>query len=541
MTSKESSIGSSVVLSERSLKVEMPPQLLRGVYLHQCLGGWGRHWASADPAEQACDFRLSRPTQRIDNFLSHDWKTSRWLKLAALLVVFNSRAAAVATLLVSVSVGILRASSVLPDEAWTVALGHVTFFSVFFGWQRLRSFCRPRTVFLDKLCIAQHDAALKEQGILGLAAFLDIADELTVLWSPRTLQRLWCVYEISTFLRKPEKRKQVHIIPVKLALMLCVNSLSWFVMAGGYSVIANTSGREVSWARTLLGSLCMCFAAVLFPWTYYVGIGMMEDLSTLPQQLSNFRIQDAESMCCSRQHVHPETQQDVPCDRELVFATLQQWFGRAGDAPGKHLTDFNRLVRKELAPSVLKSVGRDHLPVWYTLYMAVSGSTPFLSDCISLLAKGPPGNLSSGGTVIWGIRTFISFAYVPVLAVLATRLNLCFCWHGFRMAHHSACRSRFCVAVLLSQLGIIIVATFWALFFIPSSQVEASSWIPIVPFLLLLAATATLFRNGCMPDGETSSESAAATSRKERLEPLQSGVPNNGQKRGDEEESTFEV
>jgi len=539
MTSRESSIGSSVVLSERSLKVEMPPELLRGVYLHECLAQWGKHWASADTVERASDFRLSRPTQRIDNFLSHDWETSRWLKLAALLVVFNSRAAAVATLLVSVGVGILRASHVLPDEAWTVAIGHATWVSFFFGWQRLRSFCRPRTVFLDKLCIAQHDVALKEQGILGLAAFLDIADELTVLWSPRTLQRLWCVYELSTFLRRPEKRKQVKIMPVKLALLLCVNSLSWFVMAGGYSVISNQSGREVTWTRSLLGSLCMCFAAVFLPWTYYVGIGMMEDLSTLPKQLSNFRIQDAESMCCSRRHIHPETQQDVPCDRELVFATLQQWFGRPGDAPGKYLVDFNRLVRKELAPSVLKSVGRDHLPVWYTLYMAVSGSTPFLSDCISLLAKGPPANLSSGGTVIWGIRTFISFAYVPVLAILATRLNLCFCWHGFRMAHHSACRSRFCLAVLLSQLGIIIAATFWALFFISSNQVEASSWIPMVPFLLLLATTATLFRNGCMADGETSREPAA--SRKERLEPSQPGVPNDGLRDGDEEESTFHV
>ena len=247
----------------------MPPELLRGVYLHECLAQWGKHWASADTVERASDFRLSRPTQRIDNFLSHDWETSRWLKLAALLVVFNSRAAAVATLLVSVGVGILRASHVLPDEAWTVAIGHATWVSFFFGWQRLRSFCRPRTVFLDKLCIAQHDVALKEQGILGLAAFLDIADELTVLWSPRTLQRLWCVYELSTFLRRPEKRKQVKIMPVKLALLLCVNSLSWFVMAGGYSVISNQSGREVTWTRSLLGSLCMCFAAVFLPWTYY--------------------------------------------------------------------------------------------------------------------------------------------------------------------------------------------------------------------------------------------------------------------------------
>ena len=42
----------------------------------------------------------------------------------------------------------------------------------------------------DRLCIAQHDMALKEQGIRGLGSFLEKSQNLTILWSGRYFSRL---------------------------------------------------------------------------------------------------------------------------------------------------------------------------------------------------------------------------------------------------------------------------------------------------------------------------------------------------------------
>ena len=47
-------------------------------------------------------------------------------------------------------------------------------------------------VFLDKLCINQMDSEKKQQGILGLGAFVLRSKKLLVLWSPRYFNRMWC-------------------------------------------------------------------------------------------------------------------------------------------------------------------------------------------------------------------------------------------------------------------------------------------------------------------------------------------------------------
>lgn len=37
--------------------------------------------------------------------------------------------------------------------------------------------------------------------------------------------------------------------------------------------------------------------------------------------------QDTECHCCSNNHLHPETGEELICDRALVFGMLRKWFG----------------------------------------------------------------------------------------------------------------------------------------------------------------------------------------------------------------------
>ncbi|CAE7688140.1 unnamed protein product [Symbiodinium pilosum] len=131
-------------------------------------------------------YQLSKSASRLDHFLSHDWASSRWLKLMSLLVLHNSGPAFCTSLATSLLVGILVACELLPYSLWTPLLGHFSFFFVLCFWQRIRaSFGHPLMVFLDVLCIAQHDEKLKKKGILGLGAFVVNSKSLVVLWTPR--------------------------------------------------------------------------------------------------------------------------------------------------------------------------------------------------------------------------------------------------------------------------------------------------------------------------------------------------------------------
>ena len=128
--------------------------------------------------------------------MSHDWGTPRWLKLVALCVHFNIFAATCATMLVSIFFGILFtfvAPGFHPPTTRMLqsCIGFVTFWLFLYGWQQIRdTFMTPRMVFLDKICIPQHDEDLKKKGILGLSTFLDHSKSLTVLWSRRLARTL---------------------------------------------------------------------------------------------------------------------------------------------------------------------------------------------------------------------------------------------------------------------------------------------------------------------------------------------------------------
>lgn len=80
-----------------------------------------------------------------------------------------------------------------------------------------------KTVWVDRLCIHQHNQLLQTQGIASVGAVLCQSRQLLVLWSPRFFERLWCTYELAVFLamRSGRDEHQLQLVPVLVGLLWC--------------------------------------------------------------------------------------------------------------------------------------------------------------------------------------------------------------------------------------------------------------------------------------------------------------------------------
>jgi len=445
-------------------------------------------------------YDLGEQIEQYDVFLSHDWATSRWLKLCSMMIIFNSHAAFWSSFIVSVITGFLRAFEVIPDQMWTISSGYVVYLLVLCFWQRLRRvFFRPLIVFVDKLCIAQHDEELKEKGILALAGFLDHSRKLTVLWSPRYFQRLWCAYELAAYSRAEEKPLQV--MPVKMSMILGLTSICWHFLCVTFHLIAwtETSSDPVFSQRLTASFFTMLLLCTLMPGVCYVGIQLMDDLTQLPQQLKSFRIQESKCFCCTSNHVHPVTGRGMICDRSLVFHTLKKWFGSRADADheGSHLELFNQMIQQELSQSILQTVGWDTAPLTYCIYMVSAGNVPFIAQYIARTAAELRGESSMLNHGVASARQFMSWATISLLSICAVRVSIAFWKLGLRITRKHANSNVFgspaMISVLISPVIVFTLSLLWLPFQVAYALTSNHSSIPAIPFGIVIIATFYLF------------------------------------------------
>lgn len=218
-----------------------PVKLKLGLLVHTGTACWADHTAARGFHDvwlcyglfETCDFNWGRTgNMMITGFcgtLFSDQPMLQW-KLPPDL----KAAASIATIVVSILMGAIYAmwgeylfpaglgNPLRMARLGCASTGLCTFWIFLCFWQRMRRiFAGPKMTFLDTICIAQHDEAKKKQGILGLSTFLDHSEHLTILWSRNFFSRLWCTYEVSTFLRHKHE-KQVQVMPVTLAWLFLV-------------------------------------------------------------------------------------------------------------------------------------------------------------------------------------------------------------------------------------------------------------------------------------------------------------------------------
>ena len=369
-------IDSPVVSPHRSLTPKVPAELVQGVPCRCLLVGGGRPFRTSGKVETT---RHVKRCSGYDIFVSHDWQTSRWLKYASLLVLLNSRAAALATLVVSLALGLLVAYQVLPNYSLSMSIGYWTFAMFFLFWQHIQDvFLTPKLAFLDKLCIPQHDEEVKEKCILGLAGFLKRSRKLVILFSESYISRLWCVYEFTAFMRMHSNQRHVQTVPVVLPLLILLHAAWWLAVKMFVFLIWHfyQTSQMMKVVLSTIGGLAVMFL-ITYPLQAWVGRQLTKNLQSLSRQLREFDIHESKCSCCSAGH---ETQsgERIPCDRDLIYQSLADWYGNDADNLQGRLESFNKAVRTQFADRILTNWEEHSMPIKVFIYIVFSMNTPFL-------------------------------------------------------------------------------------------------------------------------------------------------------------------
>ena len=87
----------------------------------------------------------------------------------------------------------------------------VLFWNPLFSWVNIPYLAPRKRLFLDKFCVHQSNPNLTSAGILRLALFLRNSKELLCLFDDEFCSRMWCVWELATYLRMRKNPKVTFV------------------------------------------------------------------------------------------------------------------------------------------------------------------------------------------------------------------------------------------------------------------------------------------------------------------------------------------
>ena len=368
--------------------------LTRAVPIRSVLAGGAAAFGTSKGT--AKDYELSAPTKQYDYFLSHSWRASRWHKLWLLLLFFRGKAVLVGSLSGTVLGFVLTVTRVLPPMSAGATLADIEGVAVSV-WCTLFALVGavlgvviqdgfesvgllPRNwVFLDKLCIHQTDDSIKTQGIRALGLFLRHSRKMLVLWSPEYFSRLWCCFELASFLdtmrEDRDGRNDVIFLPIQVGTVLFWITPCIFIACATPALLALFELQSAElYSQIFVCLVVISFNAVLSP-VYFSYLRARRELS---RQIARFSLRDAECFDES--------------DRELITKLVTKWYS-TGDSVDDAVLAFDSTVKSHLG----KLVSQQGLVPWRLLSVAIAIATlPPSFDYIAARCLVPEAKLRVG-------------------------------------------------------------------------------------------------------------------------------------------------
>lgn len=316
-----------------------------------------------------------------------------------------------------------------------------------------------------------------------MAGFLRHSDQLVVLWTPRYFSRLWCVYEVASWIHLgKDVENRVQVIPVAFALVLLG------LQGGGvlyYITLATFPVHDGGIWFSLLVVIVPTVPILIVP--FHVMRYMVGQLALLPRQIQSFSVRGIECFCCRHNHTHPDTGEHLLCDRRLVLAELANWFpGSAGRSTEEQLDLFDEHLRREFGHQVVQRVGGWHLTYWQAL--VTSAPTVFYYADLLVLTSTMSADRALRLGLFW---LCVSLGLMPA----GVKLGLLACIAMQRKLGEPQNRLvNWLLSLLLSLLYIVMMVTMW----VPlSTTLKMGGSAPQLAIASLLAAIiAALF---CSP------------------------------------------
>lgn len=376
------------------------PEILRATQAAVPLKRFGaliRSSAGSDIARGDGDdcYDLSFVVERISDFWSHSWHGPVWPKLATLWIHYNSGVGLLGSLC-----GVVAGATVpyLTSRTLSQASSCLLYsLSGFIGFViGLVLWDSRRSIFLDKVCISQADASLKAQGIASIGGFLRYSDCMLILWDATYLSRLWCVFELAGFaflqtyfptkriVMRPTFQGAWVLVGMSSVLLFDILYLGFIMASVKYTLWEYVHVTPDFWLRDV--GLSTCSFPILWFYTPYVR-SVARDAASARKQLKEFSFERAECFCCTNNHRHPDSGDEIPCDRQRVEAAVVSWFGSI-----EHAEHF---LRNRILPNFVVRLGLSYRA-------ALLLNLPSLFASIGLVAWLLPGNVRSDGYCIYG-------------------------------------------------------------------------------------------------------------------------------------------
>ncbi|CAE7198456.1 unnamed protein product [Symbiodinium natans] len=303
------------------------PEMLRATPAYRVLQGCGQVLREKGMPSARCYYDLSYEVPEIDEFWSHSWHGEAHRKILLLLLLKKGPAAVLVGTMGALVMMLLQVADVIPGfykKPPLLGTGVAYEFGPYSLLVGIGLCCltlllwRPRqAVFLDQICIHQHDGTLKMEGILNIGAIMKKSRSLLVLWDQTYVERLWCIFELAAFLKGHESEEaEIVVRPTFLAPWTCYLFASWCVFSSFDLLVPYVSMIPVI-IKFVLIVPASCFLTGMFC-RYYRAIQHMQD------QLRGFRAEDAKCLCCSLGHDENEARL---CDRRVVLDCIRTWFG----------------------------------------------------------------------------------------------------------------------------------------------------------------------------------------------------------------------